>query len=72
MDDQAITYSHETSSALTRREFQLLHEELDALSKKVSNLEAERDKAMRLGIYSLGMAVMAMGGYILKLIKIVP
>ena len=65
-------YSQETTNTLAKREFQLLHDQLDTLSAKVSNLEAERDKAMRLGIYSLGMAVMAMGGYILKLLKIVP
>lgn len=60
--------SQETHNALTKREFEDLHEEINTLRAQVQSLQADREKAMRWGILTLGSAVVFLGGWIVKLL----
>lgn len=64
--------SQETINAEAGWEFEQLHKELNELRDKIESLEHERDRALRWGIGTLGMAVLSMGVYIMKLLKLPP
>jgi hypothetical protein len=60
--------SNETQQALTERELELLHEEIAELRAEVKAMAAERDKALRWGIFALGSALIGLATFVFNLV----
>ena len=65
---RADDVASEVRQAMTDREIELLHEEVNELRAQLASLARDRDKALLWGVMVLGAAVLGMATWIFNLV----